>query len=231
MNTNKRLSRRNFLGISAAAGASVLITAYTGAATPSTKVTEHFIPTVLEIAVILVSSSIAIVSLNGSLNARSAEEVKQTFKDLVEQGVTTVIVDLKDVPFIDSSGLAALVSGLKTLGGEASNLKLAALQSQARLLFELTMFDRVFEIYETVADALNSLGVSTALTEATSPTAMNGPISAQAAGGIDALIAAANTEGTLNTAVPLHAWKTYGHLFSDFKAKYPAITLAATFLA
>jgi anti-sigma B factor antagonist len=104
-----------------------------------------------------VSPKVSIVSLNGALNARSAEEAKQKFRDLVEQGVAQVIVDLENVPFIDSSGLAALVSGLKTLGGEAANLKLAAPQSQARLLFELTMFDRVFEIHNSVDEALNSL--------------------------------------------------------------------------
>jgi len=103
------------------------------------------------------SPDLNIVSFNGALNARSAEEAKQTFRNLVEQGVTQVIVDLQEVPFIDSSGLAALVSGLKTLGGESANLKLAAPQSQARLLFELTMFDRVFEIHDSVDDALNSL--------------------------------------------------------------------------
>jgi anti-sigma B factor antagonist len=107
-----------------------------------------------------VTPSISVVSLNGALNARSAEEAKQTFRNLVEQGVKKVIVDLQEVPFIDSSGLAALVSGLKTLGGEASNLKLAAPQSQARLLFELTMFDRVFEIHDSVDDAMNSLDQS-----------------------------------------------------------------------
>jgi anti-sigma B factor antagonist len=112
----------------------------------------------MEISCKSVSSNVSIVVLNGALNARSAEEAKQTFRNLKEQGVTQVIVDLNEVPFIDSSGLAALVSGLKTLGGEASNLKLAAPQSQARLLFELTMFDRVFEIHDSVEDAQNSLG-------------------------------------------------------------------------
>ncbi len=111
----------------------------------------------MEISVTSISSSASIVAFNGALNARSAEEAKQIFRDLTEQGVAQVIVDLKGVPFIDSSGLASLVSGLKTLGGEASNLKLAAPQSQARLLFELTMFDRVFEIHDTVEDAQNSL--------------------------------------------------------------------------
>lgn len=109
----------------------------------------------MEIMYKAVSPKISVVSLNGALNARSAEEVKQTFRNLVEQGVSRVVVNLQDVPFIDSSGLAALVSGLKTLGGEAANLKLAAPQSQARLLFELTMFDRVFEIHDSVDDALN----------------------------------------------------------------------------
>lgn len=113
----------------------------------------------MEISVTSISSSASIVAFNGALNARSAEEAKQVFRDLTEQGVAQVIVDLKGVPFIDSSGLASLVSGLKTLGGEASNLKLAAPQSQARLLFELTMFDRVFEIHDTVEDAQNSLEV------------------------------------------------------------------------
>ncbi len=111
----------------------------------------------MEISTKSESSTVSIVSLNGALNARSAEEAKQTFRDLSDKGVEKVIVNLKDVPFIDSSGLASLVSGLKTLGGEATNLKLAAPQSQARLLFELTMFDRVFEIHNSVEDALDSL--------------------------------------------------------------------------
>jgi len=111
----------------------------------------------MEISHESVSKTATIVSLNGALNARSAEDAKQTFRDLVDQGIKQVIVNLQEVPFIDSSGLAALVSGLKTLGGEPANLKLAAPQSQARLLFELTMFDRVFEIHDTLEDAKNSL--------------------------------------------------------------------------
>ena len=111
----------------------------------------------MEISHEAVTEKAKIVAFNGALNARSAEDAKQTFRDLVEKGVGQVIVNLSDVPFIDSSGLAALVSGLKTLGGEPANLKLAAPQSQARLLFELTMFDRVFEIHDELDDAKKSL--------------------------------------------------------------------------
>ena len=107
----------------------------------------------MEISYSALGADVYLVKLNGALNARSAEEAKQTFRDLSGQGATRVIVDLASVPFIDSSGLAALVSGLKTFGGDAQNLRLAAPQSQAKLLFELTMFDRVFQIYDSVAKA------------------------------------------------------------------------------
>ena len=107
----------------------------------------------MEISNTALAPDVYLVKLNGALNARSAEEAKQTFRDLSGKGAQRVIVDLSDVPFIDSSGLAALVSGLKTFGGDAHNLRLAAPQSQAKLLFELTMFDRVFQILDSVDDA------------------------------------------------------------------------------
>ena len=97
-----------------------------------------------------------IISLDGTRNARSADQVKEAFRDVAGKGITKVILDLGDVPFIDSSGLAALVSGLKTLNEKEGSLKLASLQSQADLLFRLTMFDKVFEIYPDVDSATQS---------------------------------------------------------------------------
>jgi anti-sigma B factor antagonist len=97
-----------------------------------------------------------VISLDGTLNARSADQVKDTFRQVVGEGTRKVVLDLSSVPFIDSSGLAALVSGLKTLNEKNGSLKLASLQSQADLLFKLTMFDKVFEIFADVDAALAS---------------------------------------------------------------------------
>ena len=97
-----------------------------------------------------------VISLDGTLNARSADQVKDAFRQAVGEGIRKVVLDLSSVPFIDSSGLAALVSGLKTLNEKNGSLKLASLQSQADLLFKLTMFDKVFEIFTDVDAALAS---------------------------------------------------------------------------
>ena len=110
----------------------------------------------MEIAQKTLDEETCIISLDGTLNARSADQVKEAFKDVAGKGINKVVLDLSDVPFIDSSGLAALVSGLKTLNEKEGSLKLASLQSQADLLFRLTMFDKVFEIYPDVDSATQS---------------------------------------------------------------------------
>ena len=107
----------------------------------------------MEITQKTIDEKTCIISLEGTLNARSADQVKDAFREVAGRGIRRVVLDLGNVPFIDSSGLAALVSGLKTLNEKNGSLKLAALQSQADLLFKLTMFDKVFEIFPDVEAA------------------------------------------------------------------------------
>lgn len=110
----------------------------------------------MEIAQRTINEGICVMSLDGTLNARSADQVKDAFREVAGKGIRQVVLDLGQVPFIDSSGLAALVSGLKTLNEKDGSLKLASLQSQADLLFKLTMFDKVFEIFSDVDAAARS---------------------------------------------------------------------------
>jgi anti-sigma B factor antagonist len=90
------------------------------------------------------------------LDAHNADELKQTLNNLFGAGKSGVVVDLKEVRFIDSSGLGALVSGFKNASARQADLKLSGLQSQVKSMFELTRLHRVFEIYTTMDDALAS---------------------------------------------------------------------------
>ncbi len=99
-------------------------------------------------------ADIHIVKLNGPLNVSQAEAVIQRFRDIAEQSPEQVVVDLEDVRFIDSRGLFALVTGYKLFGSESQNFRLAAPQDQPKLLFELTGFDHIFQIFDTVAEAV-----------------------------------------------------------------------------
>jgi len=110
----------------------------------------------MEITQRVIDERTRVIGLDGPLNAGSSESLKEVFHRVASEGIHQVVVDLGKVHFVDSSGLAALVSGLKALGGENACLKLAALQPQAQLLFKLTMFDRVFETYVDVDAALKA---------------------------------------------------------------------------
>jgi anti-sigma B factor antagonist len=94
-----------------------------------------------------------VLIVNGRLDAVSAQEVKAQLYDLVQTGHVELIVSMDAVPFVDSSGLAALVSGLKTTRQAGGTLKLAGLSEQARTVFRLTLLERVFEIYADVEGA------------------------------------------------------------------------------
>ena len=102
--------------------------------------------------------NLSLIRLNGRLDARSSSDVKETLQELLsEQKQRKIIVDLQDVPFIDSSGLAALVSGLRLARENEGDIVLSGAQSQAQIVFRLTMLDRIFAIHPTVEDAKQSL--------------------------------------------------------------------------
>ena len=88
------------------------------------------------------------------LDAHNSGELKVVMQQLFEDGNLTLLVDLKNVRFIDSSGLGALVSGFKNATVKQGVLKLSSLQPQVKSMFELTRLHRVFEIFPTTEDAL-----------------------------------------------------------------------------
>lgn len=104
----------------------------------------------------VLDNGVHLVNLEQPLHASQARETMQLFREMSQQGAEKVIVNLENVPFIDSHGLAALVVGLKIFD-DGEKLRLVAPQDQPRLLFELTMFDQIFHITENVAEAKQTL--------------------------------------------------------------------------
>jgi anti-sigma B factor antagonist len=110
----------------------------------------------MAISHMVLENEVYLIQLQQPLHGGLAMETMQLFRDISQQGAEKVIVNLENVPFIDSHGLAALVIGLKIFG-YGQNLRLAAPQEQPKLLFELTMFDRIFHISDSVTAARATL--------------------------------------------------------------------------
>lgn len=90
------------------------------------------------------------------LDAHNSGNLKTQMLGLFEDGKQNLVIDLKDVRFVDSSGLGSLVSGFKNASARNGNLKLCGLQPQVKSMFELTRLHRVFEIFATADEALAS---------------------------------------------------------------------------
>ena len=97
---------------------------------------------------------VAVVIPEGRLDLASASEFKQALNDAVNAGDRILVVDLSKVPFVDSSGLGALISGMKATRLAGGDLRIAQVGEQARLILELTTLDKVMKLYSTVEEAL-----------------------------------------------------------------------------
>ncbi|AMO56707.1 hypothetical protein GZ77_03005 [Endozoicomonas montiporae] len=87
------------------------------------------------------------------LDASIAESFKTYLFDQIESGKNQLLVDLSQVRFMDSSGLGALVAGLKKSAGSGS-FALASAQPAVKDLFDLTSMDKLFTMHNSVADAI-----------------------------------------------------------------------------
>ncbi|NOY13770.1 MAG: STAS domain-containing protein [Deltaproteobacteria bacterium] len=90
------------------------------------------------------------------MDAHNSGDLKEQMLQLFDEGKCNLLIDLSEVRFVDSSGLGALVSGFKNASAREGSLKLCCLQPQVRSMFELTRLHRVFEIFPSSEEALES---------------------------------------------------------------------------
>ena len=91
---------------------------------------------------------ITVVTTDEELDARNAQEAKEFFRGVVAGGQSRMVVDLESLNFIDSSGLGALLTALKTCRAEGGDVRLCRLSEPVRAIFELTCLFRVFDAFD-----------------------------------------------------------------------------------
>ena len=89
---------------------------------------------------------VKIIEPAGILDGTQADAFRQQVDEAIEQDVETLLIDLKDITFVDSSGLGILVVVLKKVRAARKKMYVCSINDQVRMLFELTSMDRVFEV-------------------------------------------------------------------------------------
>ena len=97
----------------------------------------------------------AVVTVEGRLTATGAPRLRQTIDEAVAAGIPRVVVDMGATEFIDSSGIGALIGGLKSTRLAEGDLRIAAVPEAVRRVLKLTNLDRVLREYPTAAEAFD----------------------------------------------------------------------------
>lgn len=98
--------------------------------------------------------SVTILELAGSLDLSNSAQIRDAILKVTSYKSVQVVINLRNIYFIDSSGLAALAMGLKRARAHHGNLCLCSLQPPVRMIFEMTRFDKIFEIFVSEEDAV-----------------------------------------------------------------------------
>jgi len=99
---------------------------------------------------------VVVVTVEGDLDANTSPDLRAKFEELIGQGENQYIIDLAGVAFMDSSGIAALVNLFKRVRIGAGDVKLCGIREEIMKIFRLTRLDRVFDIFDTRAEAVAS---------------------------------------------------------------------------
>jgi anti-sigma B factor antagonist len=91
-----------------------------------------------------------------TLDFNNVKDFKQEIHPLLGNQ-KLVLLDMQSLKFVDSSGLGALLSVLRTVNDGGGELKLYEMTKPVRALFELVRMHRIFAIYNTLDEALASI--------------------------------------------------------------------------
>jgi anti-sigma B factor antagonist len=99
----------------------------------------------------------AVVEVSGHVDISSSPELRQACLALVRARTPAILFDMRDVNYLDSSGIATLVECLQRLGDYDGSLGLFGLTDRAREIFEVTNLTRLFKFYDSEEEAVRSV--------------------------------------------------------------------------
>jgi anti-sigma B factor antagonist len=96
------------------------------------------------------------IAARGRIDLPAARAIEDALAELCDAGRSRVVVDLSEVVYMASAGLAALLTGVRRARLLKGDVRLAAMNDRVREVFEMSGFDQVFTIYGTAAEAVAS---------------------------------------------------------------------------
>jgi anti-sigma B factor antagonist len=101
-----------------------------------------------------------LLKLKGDVDMNTSSDVRNAMAEVFKQGssgMKALLIDLSQVRYMDSSGIATLVEGMQNCMKKGARLRLCELSPPVRDVFELARLASVFEIFPTIVEASTGL--------------------------------------------------------------------------
>ena len=95
-----------------------------------------------------------VIEVAGEIDVYTAPKLREKIATLVDDGEHHLVIDLERVEFLDSTGLGALIGGLKRVRNHDGSLSLVCTRERLLKLFRITGLNKVFDIHPDVASAI-----------------------------------------------------------------------------
>ncbi len=97
-----------------------------------------------------------VIEPSGDIDMYSSPALRKELMRQIDAKIQPLLVNFRNVTYIDSSGIATFVEGLKTMKTYGGRLKLVGLPESIMEIFRFSKLDSVFEIYGNMDEAINS---------------------------------------------------------------------------
>ena len=99
----------------------------------------------------------AIVPLEGEIDLHESPNVRESLRPLIEKKVPRIYVDMTNVSYIDSSGLAVLIDAMQRIANYGGKFGLIAIGPAVRTVLKIARLDQVFRVYPDRASAVSAI--------------------------------------------------------------------------
>jgi anti-sigma B factor antagonist len=89
-----------------------------------------------------------ILSISGEVDLYNVSELKKTLFSVTDGAITSVVIDMRDVNYMDSSGIGALVAGQKKMKAHGGKFALMNIHEDVLNILKLATLDKFFKIYD-----------------------------------------------------------------------------------
>ena len=119
-------------------------------------------PLNLEINTQMTEDKIPIVAIKGEIDLHTCAEMRDTLRDLIENGHHQIVINLAEVPYLDSAALGVMVDAVRRVREHEGGISLVSTTPFVRRAFEITRLVKIFQLYESNNAALEEIRMRSA---------------------------------------------------------------------